>query len=103
MSFEGLVAKAMRIGVDQIAYPIDVFATATELAEHPQAVEDFDKLLSLVEDKENYFTRWTAIRAIGQMGPEFIGRARDTFERQSGIEDYELALDEIKGALAKLS
>lgn len=92
----------MRIGVDEIAYPIDVFATATELAEHPQAAENFDRLLGLVEDKENHFTRWAAIRAIGQMGTEFIGRAKNTLERQLKVEDYELALEEIRGSLERL-
>ncbi len=57
----------MRIGVDEIAYPIDVFSTANELASHPQATVKFDKILGLVEDKENYFTRWAAIRAIDLM------------------------------------
>ena len=103
MSFDSLIARAMRIGVDEIAYPIDVFATATEIAEHPQAAENFDKLLGLVEDKENYFTRWAAIRAISQMGPEFIDRARNTLERQSKVEDYELALEEINSAIAKIA
>ena len=85
----------MRIGIDEIAYPIDVFAIATELAEYPQAAENFDRLRGLVEGRENHFTRWVAIRAIGQMGPEFITRAKNTLERQSAVEDYELALDEI--------
>ncbi len=102
MSFESLIAKAMRIGVDEIAYPIDVFATATELAEHPQAAENFDKLLGLVEDTENHFARWAAIRPIGQMGPKFIWRAKKTLERQSKIEDYELARDEIRVSLEQL-
>ena len=102
MSFEGLIAKAMRIGVDEIAYPIDVFATATELAEHPQAADNFDMLLGLVEDKENHFARWAAIRAIGHMGPKFIWRAKKTLERQSEIEEYELAVDEIRLSLEQL-
>jgi hypothetical protein len=103
LSFEGLIARAMRIGVDQIAYPIDIFSTATELANHPQATEKFDKILGLVEDKENYFTRWTAIRAIGLMDPKLIERARSTLERQSEVEDYELALNQINDALKKLA
>ncbi len=102
MSFKGLIAKAKRIGVDEIAYPIDVFATAAELGEHPQAAENFDMLLGLVEDNENHFARWTAIRAIGQMGPEFISRAKKTLERQSKIEEYELAADQIRLSLELL-
>lgn len=102
MSFDGLIAKAMRIGVDEIAYPIDVFATATELAEHPEAAIYFNRLIGLVEDRENHFTRWAAIRAISQMGPEFIERAKDKLSRQLEVEDYELALDELRGALDKL-
>ena len=58
-SFEGLIAKAMRIGVDQIAFPIDVFSTATEIAEHPETDEKFDRLLALVED-------WRTISLGGQ-------------------------------------
>ena len=102
MSFDGLIAKAMRIGVDEIAYPIDVFATATELAEHPQAAENFDRLLGLVEDGENHFTRWAAIRAIGQMDHEFLLLAKDSLERQSMVEDYALARSEIKACLDRL-
>lgn len=101
MSFESLIAKAMRIGVDEVAYPIDVFSTATEIAEHPQAARNFDKVLALIEDKEYYFTRWAAIRAVSQMGPEFITRAIGALERQSKVEDYELALSEIEGTLGK--
>lgn len=93
----------MRIGVDEVAFPIDVFSVATEIAEHPCAGEGFEKLLALVEDPENYFTRWAAVRAIGLMGLDYVHRAAGTLERQGEIEDYELASDEIRGLLARIA
>ena len=73
LSYDDLIDRAMYLGVHQIAYPIDVLETARLLAEHISGGDDFEKLLVLVSDPENHFTRWAAIRAIVIIGPSLEG------------------------------
>ena len=90
------------IGVEEIAYPIDIFETATLLSEHPDAHSNLEELFLLTQDRENYFTRWAAIRAISQMGRDAVEASADLFRQRVEMEDYELARKELSDALAKL-
>ncbi len=98
-SFDELIDRAMYLGVHQVAYPIDIFGIARLLAEHASDDADFEKVLSLVSDPENHFTRWAAIRAIVIMGPALVAKARDTLSVRMALEDFPLARQELQNAL----
>ncbi|NWB45821.1 hypothetical protein [Pseudomonas gingeri] len=98
-SFDELIDRAMYLGVHQIAYPIDIFGMARLLAEHASDDADFEKVLLLVSDQENHFTRWAAIRAIVIMGPEALAKARDTLSVRVALEEFPLARQELQNAL----
>lgn len=102
-SFDKLVERARFIGVHQVAYPLDIFSLASDISEHEDSWKKFEKLLPLINDAENYFTRWTAVRAIRQMGLAAVKRAESQLSTQLRDEDYELAKEEIQAALALLS
>ncbi|MGE8058369.1 hypothetical protein [Pseudomonas sp. NPDC089547] len=98
-SYDELIDRAMYLGVHQIAYPIDVLETARLLAEHISGGDDFEKLLVLVSDPENHFTRWAAIRAIVIIGPSAVAKARPTLEARTTLEDFPLAKQALYSAL----
>jgi hypothetical protein len=101
-SLDQLLERARRIGVDQIAYPIDVFSVAHDIASHADARSRISAILSLVVDRENHFTRWAGVRAISALGPEAIASARETLARQLQVEDYALTKKELLSALSKV-
>ena len=101
-SFDELIDRAMYLGVHQVAYPIDIFGIARLLAEHASDDADFEKILLLVSDPENHFTRWAAIRAIGILGPASVAKARATLEARTRLEDFPLARQELYSALGSI-
>ena len=92
----------MHIGVNEVAYPIDIFSVAHKLSSHIDAKLNFHQLLELAKDKENYFTRWAGVRAISQMGVIAISEAESTLRAQLSLETYDLAKKEILDALGQL-
>lgn len=99
-SFDDLINRAMYLGVHQVAYPIDIFSTAQLLAEQVSDDADFGKIVSLVSDPENHFTRWAAIRAIVILGPASVANAHAALSAQFALEDYPLVRQELRKALA---
>ncbi|ATE77228.1 hypothetical protein LOY28_17700 [Pseudomonas sp. B21-017] len=99
-SFDELIDRAMYLGVHQVAYPIDILGTARLLAEHASDDADFERILSLVSDPENHFTRWVAIRAIVILGPASVAKARETLSVRMTLEGFPLARQELHNALA---
>jgi len=102
-SFDELIDRARYLGVHQVAYPIDIFGIARLLAEHTSDDADFEKILSLVSDPENHFTRWAAIRAIVILGSAAVTKARETLSVRMTLEDFPLARQELHKALALMT
>ncbi|MBV6288371.1 hypothetical protein [Pseudomonas aegrilactucae] len=99
-SFDDLIGRVMYLGVHQVAYPIDIFSTAQLLAEQVSDDADLEKIVSLVSDPENHFTRWAAVRAIVILGPASVAKAHAALSAQVALEDYPLARQELRKALA---
>ena len=100
--FSALIEKAQYIGVHETANSIDVLEIAKELAQHPDARANFAEIIALIEDPENYYTRWAAIRAINLMGPAAVLRAASLLRERLVKEDFDLAKRELNNALAKI-
>jgi hypothetical protein len=101
-SFSDLIHNAMNIGVNQIAYPIDIFSIVRKISEHPDVLSNITELIRLIDDEENYFTRWIAIRSINLLGKDVIKLAKNKLIERQSKEDYELAKKEIDDALSKI-
>jgi len=100
--FSTLIDTVQFIGVHEVPKPIDILRAANDLAQHPDANANFEKIVALVDDPKNYFARWTAIRTISVMGPAAIRRASPILRRRLAIEDFDLAKRELENALAKI-
>ena len=101
-SFSDLIHKAMYMGVDQMVYPIDIFFFARKISEHSDVFSNITELIGLIDDQENYFTRWIAIRSINLLGKDAIKLAKDKLIERQSVEDNELAKKEIDDTLSKI-
>lgn len=80
-AFDKLLERADHLGVDRIAFPIDIFETATLLAEHAEAPSRAEELARRLNDPENYFTRHAALRALRLLGGPAASAQLDTARR----------------------
>ena len=100
--FSTLIETAAYLGVHDMAQPIDVLEAAKNIAQHPDARANFDQIIELVQNADNYFARWAGIRAINVMGPAAIHRAAPLLRKRLAVEDFDLAQRELQNTLAKI-
>jgi len=64
LTISELLEEAEHLGDDRLIMPIDIFALAQRFSVHPDRDQAVPRLIQLLDDPENLYTRFAALRAL---------------------------------------